>query len=64
MTAEDFKEWRLEMGFTQQEAGDALGLSKWTIVDYEAGKRRSNGAPVKIPQRVVVACAALTGDRS
>jgi DNA-binding XRE family transcriptional regulator len=59
MTPEQFKSWRVEMGFTQDEAAEALGVSKATIGNYDKGIRREDGRPVVIPKTVALACAAL-----
>lgn len=59
MTPDDFKAWRKSMGMTQTEAGDALGVSKGTIINYEAGKRRDDGRTVEIPKTVALACTAV-----
>ncbi len=59
MTSQEFRDWRVAMGFTQQEAADELGISKSTIELYESGKRRDTKEPVVIPKMVELACAAL-----
>lgn len=59
MTAEDFRRWRTDMGFTQQAAADALDLGKSTIELYERGSRRDNDRPVEIPRTVALACELL-----
>lgn len=59
MTAEQFKAWRAAMGLSQQQAAEALGLSRLSIINYEAGRRREDGRPVAIPKTVELACAAL-----
>lgn len=59
MTSDDFKTWRNTMQLTQAQAAEALGLTRETIVNYEAGKRRDNGKPVEIPLAVAYACAAI-----
>jgi len=59
MTNVDFKGWRKRMGMSQVEAAEALGLSRETVVQYEAGRRRDTGAEVKIPRTVALACSAL-----
>ena len=56
---EHFKKWRLEMGYTQSQAADALGLSKATIENYDKGTRREDGREVKIPLTIALACNAL-----
>lgn len=59
MSPEQFKAWRLGLGLTQSEAAEALGLSKASIANYEAGRRREDGRPVEIPKTVALACAAV-----
>jgi transcriptional regulator with XRE-family HTH domain len=60
MTSEQFKQWRERMRMSQQEAADALGISKGSVVNYENGSRREDERPVTIPRAVEFACAALT----
>ncbi len=38
-----FRRWRTEMGFTQDEAAEALGLSKSQIINLDAGIDRTRG---------------------
>lgn len=59
MTADDFKAWRKEMGFTQVQAAEALGISRPSVELYELGVRRDNGKAVVIPLTVALACKAL-----
>jgi hypothetical protein len=60
MTPQEFRQWRLAMGFTtQQQAADALDISKSAVELYETGRRRDTGQPVVIPRVVALACAAL-----
>jgi len=59
MTKEQFKAWRKKMGFTQQQAADALGLYRLTIINYERGTRPENNLEVKIPRSIALACAAV-----
>lgn len=59
MTPQEFRDWRVAMGFTQQEAADELGVSKSTVELYESGRRRDTKEPVVIPKMVELACAAL-----
>src|SRR5216683_4506669 len=64
MTPLEFKAWRIEMGFSsQQQAADALGISKSTVEQYESGRRRDNGQPVGIPVYIDLACKALRMSR-
>ena len=60
MTSEQFKQWRERMGMSQQDAADALGISKGSVINYENGARREDDRPVAIPRTVELACAALT----
>jgi len=59
MNNEQFKAWRKRMNFTQQQAADALGLYRMTIINYERGHRYEDNRPVPIPRTVALACAAL-----
>jgi len=59
MTPDQFKAWRKHMNLSQQEAADALGLSKGSVDLYERGRRREDERPVVIPKTVELACAAL-----
>jgi len=59
MNKENFKAWRKKMGFTQQQAADALGLYRLTIINYERGTRAENNLDVKIPKSIALACSAL-----
>lgn len=60
MTNEEFKQWRERSQLSQQEAADALGISKGSVVNYENGSRREDDRPVAIPKTIELACAALT----
>lgn len=59
MSPDSFKAWRTIMDLSQLKAGEALGLSKGTIENYERGSRREDGRPVEIPRHIALACAAL-----
>lgn len=59
MTPQEFRDWRIAMGLTQQEAAEELGISKSTVELYESGKRRDTKEAVVIPKMVGLACAAL-----
>lgn len=47
-----FRRWRTEVGFTQAEAADALGLSKSQVENLDAGVDRTRGRP-SIPSLAV-----------
>lgn len=38
-----FRDWRDKMGFTQDDAAAALGVSKSQVANWDAGKDRANG---------------------
>lgn len=59
MTSEDFKAWRKSLGFSQTEAGEAIGVSRGSVELYELGHRRDDGRAVVIPKTVALACAAV-----
>ena len=52
MTPADMRAWRASMGYTQQQAAQALGVSLRTVKAWEAGF----AAP---PAFLALACAAL-----
>ncbi len=60
MTPATFRSWRKSLGLTQQGAAEAIGVSKGSVLLYEAGKRRDDGRPVEIPRTVALACAAVS----
>src|ERR1700686_2842092 len=60
MTSAEFKKWRQNLGLSQLEAAEALGLSKASIELYERGTRREDGRPVIIPTTVELACERAT----
>jgi len=60
MTPQEFKAWREAMGFTQQAAADAIGVSIQSVRLYEKGVRPgADPRPVEIPKTVALACAAI-----
>lgn len=58
MTPEQFKDWRVRYYKTQSAAADALGVTRGTVANYEAGIRR-DGKPAPIPHTVALAMTAL-----
>lgn len=52
MTPSEFRAWRARMGYTQQQAAAALGVSLRTVKSWESGF----AAP---PAFLPLACAAL-----
>lgn len=59
MTSEDFKSWRKELGLSQREAADMIGVSKGSVENYERGHRLEDNRSVVIPKTVALACAAV-----
>lgn len=59
MDANGLKKWRKAQGLTQKEAAALLGLSEFTLINYEAGHRRDDGSPVTVPRYIALACAAI-----
>jgi transcriptional regulator with XRE-family HTH domain len=59
MTSAEFKRWREHMGWSQQAAANALGISKPSVEVYEHGRRLDDGRNVVIPRAIELACAAL-----
>ena len=52
MSPEQFKAWRKHMGFSQQEAAEALGASRRALQNYEKSEEA-------MPRTIELACAAL-----
>ncbi|RRD43542.1 XRE family transcriptional regulator [Comamonadaceae bacterium OH3737_COT-264] len=59
ITDDDLQQWQRYMGYTQQQAAQALGVSQATYCDWLAGMSRTTGKPVHIDKRTELACAAL-----
>jgi DNA-binding XRE family transcriptional regulator len=64
MTSEDFKAWRKDMGFTQQQAAEALGLSIQAVGNYDRGIRHGDegGAVADTPHCRACLCRAGSRD--
>lgn len=52
MTAEELKQWRKKLGYTQEQAAKALWISRPTIARYEKD--------VDIPKTIELACFYLS----
>lgn len=59
MTSADLIAWQAQMGFTQAQAAQALGVSLAAYKDWVRGVSRNSGRPVLIDRRTGLACAAL-----
>lgn len=59
MSPDDFKAWRKAMGYSQDRAANALGLSRTAVQNYDTGVRRGDGGAVEIPKHIALACTAL-----
>ncbi|MER2249674.1 helix-turn-helix transcriptional regulator [Methylorubrum podarium] len=64
MSPDDFKAWRLRLGFSQQEAADRLGISRGSVENYERGHRREDRRPVEIPLTVEHSCQIVALDEA
>lgn len=59
MTSDELKKWQIAMGYTQQQAADALGVSRATYRDKLNGFSRNTGKPVLIDRVTELACLYL-----
>lgn len=59
MTSDDLRSWQSQMGYTQAQAADALGVGISAYKDWITGISRTTGKPVSIDRRTGLACAAL-----
>lgn len=57
MKPTDFKRWRKELGLSQKDAANLLGLKRRMVQYYEKGQR--DGHRVPIPKTVRLACYAI-----
>lgn len=46
MSKTSFARWRRQVRLTQQEAADALGVSRSQIANWESGKDRASGRSI------------------
>lgn len=60
MTPTSLRAWQSAMGYTQDRAAEALGMSPSGYKDLVLGVRRASGKPVEqLDRRTALACAAL-----
>lgn len=60
MTPATLRAWQAHMGYTQDQAAAALGMSVSGYKDLVLGVRRACGKPIEqIDRRTALACAAL-----
>lgn len=57
MKPADFKRWRKDLGLSQKDAAQLLGLKRRMVQYYEKGQR--DGFKVAIPKTVRLACYAV-----
>lgn len=62
MTSEDLKVWQAQMGYTQAQAADALGVGVSAYKDWLSGVSRTTGKPISIDKRTGYACAAIAAN--
>jgi transcriptional regulator with XRE-family HTH domain len=55
MTPNEFRAWRVAMGWSQEAAAAQLGVSRRTVQHYELG-RPFKGKTISIPRTVALAC--------
>jgi transcriptional regulator with XRE-family HTH domain len=60
MTADEFRNWRLGLGWTQPEAANRLGISVSMLSDYERGTRRGTIRAAPVPTAIALACETLS----
>lgn len=58
MTPAQFKTWRRAMGYTQAQASEALHVSRWTVIQWEANRLRG-----PLPTKLWDLCGALLDAR-
>ena len=55
MTPDQLKSWRLRLGLTQEQAAEALGVTRSGVQHWEYGRR-------EIPRYIELACKAVEAD--
>ncbi|MDY7537693.1 helix-turn-helix transcriptional regulator [Undibacterium sp. RTI2.1] len=64
MTIDDLRGWQSQMGYTQAQAAETLGVGLSAYKDWINGMSRTTGKPVSIDKRTGLACAALVANLS
>jgi DNA-binding XRE family transcriptional regulator len=59
MTPTELKQWREDMGWTQQIAAEHLDVALRTYKGYEWGTRSSGGTELAVPRSIAIAALAL-----
>ena len=59
MTSDEIKQWRQQMGYTQRQAAEALGIALNNYQALERGMSWGKNTPLAIDRRTELACAAL-----
>lgn len=59
MTPDDLRRWQMEMGYTQDQAAEALDTPIRTYKRWLSGINPNTGQPIKIDYVIDLACAAL-----
>jgi transcriptional regulator with XRE-family HTH domain len=60
MTPDEFRNWRLGLGWTQPDAAQARGNSVSMLADYERGMKRGTDRPAPVPRAIALACETLS----
>lgn len=59
MTPNDLQAWQEAMNYTQQQAANALGITRSTYRDFLNGHSRTTKKAIVIDRRTALACTAL-----
>jgi len=60
MTPEEFRAWRKAEGLPLKRAGQVLGVSYLAALSYDRGYRHDDRRPVTIPEKIALACEAIS----
>ena len=59
MTPDDLRAWAKRLGYSYDQAAEALGIHRSTWADLVAGQSRTTGKSIVIDKRTALACAAI-----